>query len=237
MNGAVRLRIHHFLPSSRANGPGWRAVIWVQGCSLACPGCFNRQTHSFEQGAIVKTEKLFDEILSLRNSVEGITISGGEPLQQRRAVTELLRLVKEETSLSTILFTGYTWKEIQGFNQGKIDDDPPSSPRVAGSKVVSPKEAAALSIQPRRFLDYVDVLIAGRYEQQRRLAFGLRGSVNKTVHFLTARYNPQDLEDVPPSEVIVAADGDLMVSGIEPVSVSRAVHEEFPRFQNRGLGP
>ena len=36
------MRLHHFLPHSRANGSGIRAVLWVQGCSLACPGCFNR---------------------------------------------------------------------------------------------------------------------------------------------------------------------------------------------------
>ncbi|NJO00209.1 MAG: 4Fe-4S cluster-binding domain-containing protein, partial [Anaerolineales bacterium] len=38
------LRLHQFLPQSRVNGPGLRAVLWVQGCSLGCPGCFNPQT-------------------------------------------------------------------------------------------------------------------------------------------------------------------------------------------------
>jgi pyruvate-formate lyase-activating enzyme len=40
------LRLHQFLPSSHTNGPGLRAVLWVQGCSLGCPRCFNPATHS-----------------------------------------------------------------------------------------------------------------------------------------------------------------------------------------------
>ncbi|MCU0780030.1 MAG: radical SAM protein [Akkermansiaceae bacterium] len=44
----MTLRLHAFLPRSRANGPGWRSVVWVQGCSLGCPGCFNPQTHDWE---------------------------------------------------------------------------------------------------------------------------------------------------------------------------------------------
>jgi len=41
------LNIHSILNESRANGPGKRFVIWVQGCDIACDGCFNPETHSF----------------------------------------------------------------------------------------------------------------------------------------------------------------------------------------------
>ncbi len=66
-------------------------------------------------------------------------------------------------------------------------------------------------------LTYVDVLIAGRYDQGRRLARGLRGSSNKTVHFLTARYTLDDLESVPAAEVVVTMTGEVVCSGIQPV--------------------
>ena len=61
----TRLRLHAFLPRSRANGPGVRAVIWVQGCSLGCPGCFNPQTHAFSGGEVVTVEELFERIVGL----------------------------------------------------------------------------------------------------------------------------------------------------------------------------
>ncbi len=40
--------LHAFVPASRAkNGPGLRAVIYFQGCSLHCAGCWNPDTHKF----------------------------------------------------------------------------------------------------------------------------------------------------------------------------------------------
>ena len=40
--------VHGFVPVSRANGPGRRAVLWFQGCTLNCPGCWNQASHPFE---------------------------------------------------------------------------------------------------------------------------------------------------------------------------------------------
>jgi anaerobic ribonucleoside-triphosphate reductase activating protein len=185
---APAIRLHEFLPRSRANGPGWRAVIWVQGCSLACPGCFNPETHAAAGGDLVPVEEIFRRVSSLGSAIEGITVSGGEPLQQLGSMAALLSRVSSETSLSVLLFTGFTWEEVRRMGPG------------AGE-----------------LLSCVDVLIAGRYDQTRRLAVGLRGSANKTVHFLTGRYGPEDLEAVPPAEVIVTRDGELATTGIDPV--------------------
>lgn len=180
------LRIHQFLPTSRANGPGVRAVLWVQGCSLGCPGCFNPDTHPFAGGEFVPVENLMRQIAALADRIEGITISGGEPLQQRAPLLTLLQRVRGETSLSVVLFTGYTWEEV----------------------LQMPDSQALLAC--------VDVLIAGRYEASQRLARDLRGSTNKTVHFLTNRYKEKDLQAVPPAEVIITANGEIIVSGIDP---------------------
>jgi anaerobic ribonucleoside-triphosphate reductase activating protein len=181
------LRIHQFLPFSRANGPGVRAVLWTQGCSLGCPGCYNPQTHPFVVGELVPVGELFRRVTALGDAVEGLTVSGGEPLQQRLALLALLRRVRRETALSVLVFTGYTWDEVQ----------------------LMPEAEALLAC--------VDVLIAGRYDQTQRLARDLRGSANKTVHFLTDRYAPSDLQAVPHAEVILRADGDVQVSGIDPI--------------------
>ena len=39
--------VHAIMPASRANGPGLRCVVFVQGCNLNCPGCFNPWSHAF----------------------------------------------------------------------------------------------------------------------------------------------------------------------------------------------
>src|SRR5581483_9095005 len=112
---SAELRLHQFLPASRANGPGVRAVLWTQGCSLGCPGCFNPQTHSFSGGEVVAVEELFARLVGLGDRIEGVTLSGGEPLQQRPAVLSLLRRIRSETPLSVLVFTGFSWQEVQRF--------------------------------------------------------------------------------------------------------------------------
>jgi anaerobic ribonucleoside-triphosphate reductase activating protein len=188
------LRLHQFIPASHANGPGRRAVIWVQGCSLGCPGCFNPETHDRNNGETIEVDELFQRITAMIGHIEGITVSGGEPLQQRVAVTELLRRIKKETALSVVLFTGFTWDEIARWD----------------------RQNARLPV-PLEFLLHMDILIAGRYDSSQRLASGLRGSANKTVHFLTERYTSKDLEPTPSGEVIISSAGGIVLTGIDPL--------------------
>jgi anaerobic ribonucleoside-triphosphate reductase activating protein len=135
----------------------------------------------------VGVDALFERIYALQGAIEGITVSGGEPFQQRPALLALLQRVRAETDLSVLVFTGYTWDEIQRF-----------------------RETAAL-------LSCIDVLIAGRYDARLRLARDLRGSANKTVHLLTPRYSLHDLQLTPVSEVIIEPDGTVLISGIDPL--------------------
>jgi anaerobic ribonucleoside-triphosphate reductase activating protein len=184
---ALELRIHHFLPVSQVNGPGRRAVVWVQGCTLGCPGCFNPVTHAAQVGESAGVDDLFARIAALEGQIEGVTISGGEPLQQRRPLEHLLRRLRAETSLSTLVFSGYRWEEIQ--RMPRADD----------------------------LLANIDVLLAGRYDAEQRVAAGLLGSANKTIHLLSARYTLAGIETTPQAEVIVGEDGTLIFSGIDPL--------------------
>jgi anaerobic ribonucleoside-triphosphate reductase activating protein len=70
--GGRVLRVHHFLPLSYANGPGRRAVLWVQGCTLGCPGCFNPETHRNRGGEQVTIDDLFNRFVTLVGVIEGI---------------------------------------------------------------------------------------------------------------------------------------------------------------------
>jgi anaerobic ribonucleoside-triphosphate reductase activating protein len=185
--GSLTLRVHDFLENSLSNGPGRRAVLWVQGCTLGCPGCFNPETHPSIQGNIVPIEDIFHRIQSLAGSIEGVTISGGEPLQQRLPLEILLQQIHTQTSLSVILFTGYSWEEV---NQ---------MPRI------------------QSLLNHVDVLLAGRYLQNLHLGKTLLGSSNKTIHFLSERYTLADMEQIPSTEILLDLNGEIVLSGIDPI--------------------
>lgn len=109
---AVPWRVHAVLPRSLANGPGTRFTIWSQGCVLACPGCFNPETHPGGAGQMRLTGELVDEVLAELPHLDGVTLTGGEPLEQPRAIQEFCAEVRK-TGLGIVVLTGFTVAEIE----------------------------------------------------------------------------------------------------------------------------
>jgi anaerobic ribonucleoside-triphosphate reductase activating protein len=186
------IQVHGFEPRSRANGPGNRAVLWFQGCTLACPGCYNPTTHSVTQNPRTVGEIVAD--LATLTDIEGITISGGEPFQQVDGLVALLAAVKTELPhLSVVIFTGYTPNEWLR--------------RL-------PRDDALATV-----FECADVVIAGRYNRQQRIAKGLRASANKQFQFLSDRYTQADFARIPTAEVIISTSGLVTLTGINPLQV------------------
>ena len=104
------IRIGHRLDRSEIYGPGLRSVIWIQGCILACKGCWNTQYWSAKGGDEIRVSELLKEIQAL-DDIEGITLLGGEPLQQAAASLELIKGAKS-LGLSVFLYTGYEPSEF-----------------------------------------------------------------------------------------------------------------------------
>ena len=106
----MRLNLARTLPRSAANGPGERFVLWVQGCPLACPGCWNPDTWAFKRRDLRSVEDLAAIILATEG-IEGVTFTGGEPFAQARALTALAARVRF-AGLSVFVFTGYDLDEL-----------------------------------------------------------------------------------------------------------------------------
>jgi anaerobic ribonucleoside-triphosphate reductase activating protein len=110
------VRVHAIEERSRANGPGARFVVWLQGCTLGCTGCFNPGTHDADGGTELTIAELVARLHAVRG-IEGLTLSGGEPLQQAAATGALLAAARAR-GLSTLLFSGYTLDEIRALDDG-----------------------------------------------------------------------------------------------------------------------
>lgn len=108
-------RIHAVEPKSRANGPGSRFVVWMQGCTLGCAGCFNPTTHDARGGREVTVEDLATQMKA--SGSEGLSLSGGEPLQQAAASVALLDAARA-LGMSTLAFSGYSIDEIRALPDG-----------------------------------------------------------------------------------------------------------------------
>jgi hypothetical protein len=106
----VRVNLARTLARSAANGPGERFVVWVQGCPLACPGCWNPDTWPFERRELRSIEELATNILATEG-IEGVTFTGGEPFAQAGALADLAKLVRA-AGLSVFVFTGYDLDEL-----------------------------------------------------------------------------------------------------------------------------
>ena len=110
----MRISVHAVEPRSRANGPGTRFVVWFQGCTLGCAGCFNPSTHA-AGGTELSVEDLAAQLRA--SGAEGISLSGGEPLQQAHAAAALLQAARD-LGMSTLAFSGYTRDEIMQLDGG-----------------------------------------------------------------------------------------------------------------------
>lgn len=94
---------------SRINGPGNRLVIWVQGCKFNCKGCFNPETHPYTKEHLVDVIDLVKMINEDKN-IEGVTISGGEPLDYPNQILSLLMGLDHR--ITTILYSGYHFEDV-----------------------------------------------------------------------------------------------------------------------------
>jgi len=184
---ALLLPLAAFLPRSRANGPGLRSVLWVQGCPLRCAGCFNPQFQPFSGGRPTPVQAVVDRILACEDT-EGVTFSGGEPLAHAPVLAVVAERVRS-AGKSVMVFTGYEAGMV-------LRSDRPDW---------------------RRLLAATDLLIAGPYRQDRPSRHPWLGSSNQEVVFLTDRYGPEDVAAARRrAEFRIDRTGRLTVTGFPP---------------------
>jgi len=195
--------VYSKIDSSTANGPGNRAVLWFAGCSLGCPGCWNPDTHAFDNKKETYLSEIIDWVKGLKD-VEGITFSGGEPFQQAQFLYLLCDAIRRERPDLTIgSFSGYTIKELE---TGKFKW---KSAETGDWKAGSPELWCAI----KSLLDWG---VFGRYNQLvRATSDPLRGSLNQEVVFFTDKYSEKDLQPQI-MEVIIDEDALTQITGFPP---------------------
>ena len=106
MIGVYKYKI---IENEQLYGPGKRLLIFLKGCKIHCNGCINKHLWSFEDANFISEEELVN--ICLFNNLEGITLHGGEPLDQASSLVNLVDLIKENNK-TIVLFTGYKKKEL-----------------------------------------------------------------------------------------------------------------------------
>ena len=104
------MRIASYITESIVDGPGLRLTVFVQGCPHRCPGCHNPQTHDFSGGREMGVEEL-TRIYAENPLLDGLTLSGGEPMCQPEACAALARAVRALGG-NVWVYSGDTYEEI-----------------------------------------------------------------------------------------------------------------------------
>ncbi|MFF5181861.1 4Fe-4S single cluster domain-containing protein [Micromonospora sp. NPDC000316] len=177
------------LASTRAEGPGDRTAVWVQGCTIRCAGCFNPHMWAFRGGERLAPDDLAARILDA--GTDGLTLLGGEPFDQAGVLAEVASTVRR-AGRSVMTFTGYTSRQLrESVAEGRDD-------------------VGAL-------LDQTDLLVAGPFLRDRiDIVRPWVGSTNQEFIALSDRF-PHLLDDVRREhdriEVSVDASGQVAVNG------------------------
>ena len=95
-------------------GPGERLVIWTIGCSKHCYKCANPELWHENPNKNMDVFELVRIIKQTTNKqlLDGVTITGGDPLEQIAELNKLLPLLREITN-DMLVYTGYTIEEIK----------------------------------------------------------------------------------------------------------------------------
>ena len=184
--------VHAIMPASRANGPGLRCVVFVQGCNLNCPGCWNPWSHAFH-GPDLAIGSILAEVVHWRHqhALDGVTFSGGEPMQQAGDLAELLQDLR--TALPTLslgMFTGYSEKELETgryFTRHGLDQD----------------RRRTLWRSIRGQLDFA---VMGRFNRLQPSDAPMRTSANQVLRLFGGRYRESDFDEQT-VEITIAANG------------------------------
>lgn len=200
--GQSLLNVHDLCRGTRVLGPGKRYAIWVQGCLKYCPDCGTPDGRSTNINKLLDVGELAEDILD-QSQIEGITISGGEPFLQTRALAELVRLIRLHKDMGVIVFTGYYLQELRDLNDKDTNN----------------------------LLDCIDLLIDGPYVEDMNDSLGLRGSTNQTMRYLTDRYKEcHSVLEYGPRKLEITRS---QIIGIKPRNFDKTVEKAFARMLNR----
>lgn len=195
-------------PVSRLHGPGWRAVIWVQGCRLLCTTkCLNSRALSTKPRYVTPGSEVLDWVVRRcqETGAEGLTVLGGEPTEQAEGLTPVLEGVRR-AGFSTMVYSGHVLEDL----------------RASGNLWIE------------RMLAATDILVDGPFlESQHEQDLLWRGSLNQRILLLSERYTPEEIVCQPRTvglDLVISPGSRVYISGMRTRQAVGTVQQAMRRI-------
>ena len=148
------MRVAGLIQDSIVDWPGFRFVVFTQGCRLHCEGCHNPATWDIDGGTEMTVDEIVEQMLS-NPLTDGLTLSGGEPFMQAGECARLAVAAREK-GLNVWVYTGHTFEELTSL--------------------------AVTEPEYKELLELTDVLVDGLFLiAERTLSLKWRGSKNQRL--------------------------------------------------------
>lgn len=111
---------NYITESSTVDGPGFRDVLWLQGCNHHCKNCHNPETWEIRDGQFITLEEAYNALT--KSPITNITLSGGDPILQADKLLILVKKIKLDFPSKNIwIYTGYTFEELSKLGGWALD--------------------------------------------------------------------------------------------------------------------
>ena len=105
-----KIRIAGVVKESTVDGPGFRYVIFTQGCPHHCEGCHNPETHDMNGGHLESITAIVEDIKK-NPLLKGVTLSGGDPFMQAKKLVKLLNML-DLNRYTVMTYTGFKYEYL-----------------------------------------------------------------------------------------------------------------------------
>ena len=144
------IRIMDITYSSSVDGIGFRDVLFVNYCPHHCDECHNPETWDKKNGRDVTVSEVYEKLM--KSKICNVTLSGGEPFEQPKALLKLVKMIKENSDKTIWAYSGYTFQQL-------LEDD-----------------------DKKALLKECEVLVDGRFDKTKKgLNLRFKGSENQRI--------------------------------------------------------
>lgn len=107
----LKIRLHRIIYPVVSLGYGRRLGVWMQGCSRNCPYCLSPEMKREEQVPAVSLWQVLEQMPQLPEC-DGMTVSGGEPMDQPEALLALMDWFFQRYGDDILIYTGYEMDQL-----------------------------------------------------------------------------------------------------------------------------